>query len=82
MLFVLLCFLRQGLTVQPRLACNSPSSCLRILSTGTTGVHHHTRQKPVTSKQRCICDTIPAVPRHYRLGGSNNRNLLPHISGD
>jgi hypothetical protein len=36
-------FLRQSLTVQPRLASNSPSSCLSLLSAGITGTPHHTR---------------------------------------
>jgi hypothetical protein len=34
--------LRQGLTMQPRLASNSWSSCLSLLSAGITSMYHHT----------------------------------------
>jgi hypothetical protein len=48
-LVLLLCggfclFLRQGLTMQPSLASNSWSSCLRLPGTGITSVHHHAQQ--------------------------------------
>jgi hypothetical protein len=42
--FCYCCFvfsLREGLTVQPRLAYNSPSSCLLLRGAGITGMSHH-----------------------------------------
>jgi hypothetical protein len=41
-LFVCLVFLRQGLTMYPRLAWDSLSFCLSLLSAGITGMYHHT----------------------------------------
>jgi hypothetical protein len=44
--FVLFCFLTQGLTMEPRLASDSRSSCLSLLSAGITGMNHHTSLSP------------------------------------
>jgi hypothetical protein len=40
--FFVYLFLRQDLTMQPRLVMNSASTCLSLLRAGITSVHHHT----------------------------------------
>jgi hypothetical protein len=42
-----------GLAMLPRLALNSRSSCLSLLSAGITGVYHHARPVAFLSWKRC-----------------------------
>lgn len=50
LVFILLCFLRQGLTAYPRLPLNLPVCCHCLLGAVITGVCHHARGRGKSSR--------------------------------
>jgi hypothetical protein len=65
--------LRQGLTMEPRLALNSQSSCLSLLSAGITDVSKHAcwdkRTIRISSKRKGLMGATRAVFQSQRALG-------------